>query len=67
MSIEPPDWPGDDDEEAFAPRAATCNRCGATDLEWVDIGVGWRLYEGATFHRCKAISPATADDFETLP
>lgn len=52
----------DDTDEPREP--PTCKRCGATDLEWVDIGMGrWRLYEGMKLHVCKQIS---ADEFPDL-
>lgn len=69
MSFDPPDWPADADE-GYAPQEATCNRCGAEGLEWVDIGghkARWRLYAGSRPHVCKQVNPATADDFEAIP
>lgn len=47
----------------------TCNRCGAEDLEWVDIGgrpARWKLYEGRKPHVCRQTNPAEADEFEDL-
>ena len=40
----------------------TCNRCGQTDLEWVDCGTQWRLYEGDKLHVCKTAAPQS--DFQ---
>ena len=46
-------------------RTATCTRCGAEELEWVDCGsAGWKLYEGMKLHRCQ--NAAKADEFQDI-
>ncbi len=63
MSEYTDDLPFDEYEPSEAP---TCKRCGAEDLEWVDIGGSkprWRLFEGMKMHVCPA---ASVDDFEDL-
>lgn len=45
-------------------KEVTCNRCGATGLEWIDIGMRrWRLYDGMKLHVCP---DTTMHDFEDL-
>jgi len=52
-------------EDDGEPRSATCTRCGAEELEWVDCGsAGWKLYEGMKLHRCQ--NAAKADEFEEV-
>lgn len=52
-------------EDDGEPRSATCTRCGAEDLEWVDCGsAGWKLYEGMKLHRCQ--NAAKANEFEEV-
>ncbi len=47
------------------PITKKCDRCGATDLEWVDVGGGrWRLYEGLKLHKCKR--PSIAEAFKDV-
>lgn len=44
----------------------TCNRCGATGLEWHDTGTRWRLLNSdGKFHVCN--TAASADEFEVVP
>lgn len=67
MSRFPYDAPDIEDRDYDEPQEApTCNRCGAMDLEWVDIGGAkprWRLYEGKKLHVCP---PASVTEFEDL-
>lgn len=51
------------EEEEPAPEDATCDRCGATGLVWLDTGVRNRLFdEHGKPHHCVA----KAADFEDL-
>jgi hypothetical protein len=42
----------------------TCNRCGATDLIWVETGKGWRLAGDKGLHTCN--KKPSLDAFEDL-
>ena len=51
------------EEDEF--EVVSCNRCGATNLEWRDTGVRWRLLNSdGKFHICN--TAASADDFEVV-
>jgi hypothetical protein len=50
-----------EDEEREPP---TCNRCGATDLIWVETGRGWRLADDKGLHTCSR--KPSLDAFEDL-
>ena len=59
-------WEEPDDHEDEPAEAPTCNRCGKTDLEWVDTGgapTRWRLFDGNRLHECP---PASINEFEDL-
>ena len=54
--------PFDEDDE----EGVTCNRCGATGLEWVNTGRRWRLFDGdGTPHACG--NDHVIDAFGVLP
>lgn len=59
------DWILPDDNEDTDSGDVTCNRCGKTELEWVDCGsAGWKLYEGMKLHVCRNV--ASKNEFEDV-
>ena len=45
-------------------RTRTCRCCGKTGLRWGKVEDKWRLFEGATLHRCPV---APLRDFQPAP